>query len=163
MPAVRGEVTSARHRQEGRTLAVILAALSIPGCVIQEMHDDLAATRVGVERIAELTPALLQTNASIEMSNAQLERLYGELAKTHRSLELVLSRLDSTNAYLQESVDQLRHLDPMMVSLRNLDESLVALRRIVQNIDTAVPLLNLSKGNPAVDPVQKDQEETPHK
>lgn len=157
MTHVRRELIPKWWRQARPELLLLWPFLFLPGCVVQDIHDDLAATRASVERIAELAPALRQTNASLETSNIQLERLYGELASTHKSLELVLARLDTTNVHLQESAQQLRHLDPMMASLKNLDESLAALRRVVQNIDKAVPLLSLGKGTPPVDGVLKPQ------
>lgn len=134
---------------------LFVAPLVLTGCVVRDIRDDLAATRAGVERLAELAPALRQTNASLERSNTQMETLYTELTNTHKSLDLVLARLDDTNAHLQESTRHLRHLDPMMASLKNLDESLAALRKIVENIDKAVPLLNLTAGTPPVDRTPK--------
>lgn len=122
------------------------------------MRDDLAGTRASVEQIAELAPALRETNTALATSNAQLERLYSEVASTHQSLELVIARLDATNTYLQESVRQLGHLDPMMASLKNLDESLAALRKNIENIDKAIPLLDLSKGTPPADRMLQRQE-----
>lgn len=151
MRAVPSDIISRRPRQLHLALPVAVTVLILPGCVVQEIHEDLAATRAGVERIAELAPALRQTNAALDTSNAQLERLYGELASTHQSLELVLARLDTTNIHMQESVRQLRHLDPMMVSLKSLDESLAALRKLVDNLDRVVPLLRLSKGTSPVE------------
>lgn len=143
----------------GTVVRLILALAStisaLPGCVVQQMHEDLAATRAGVERLAELAPALRQTNTALERSNAQLERLYGELAETHGSLKLVLVRLDASNAQLERSVQELGHLGPMMASLKDLDESLAALRKNIENIDKAIPLLNLSKGTPPADQILK--------
>ena len=134
---------------------LLSAAAGLPGCIVRDIRDDLAATRAGVDRLAELAPALRQTNASLERSNTQMETLYTELKETHKTLDLVLERLDTTNTHLQESTGHLRRLDPMMASLKSLDESLAALRRMVENIDKAVPLLNLSKGTPPVDGAPK--------
>ncbi len=134
--------------------AIILAF--VPGCVVQQIHDDLAATRAGVERLA---PVLEQTKSALDSSNIQLESLHAQLAATHHSLGLMLIQMETTNAQLRQSVQQLNHLEPMMVSIKNLDESLAALRKNIENIDKAIPLINVSKGTPPADRVLKRQED----
>lgn len=147
MSCLSSDLISLRRRRSQFALPMVLALLLLPGCVVQAIHDDLAATRAGVERIAELAPALQQTNAALDSSNAQLERLYSELSSTHNSLEFALARLDTTNEHMRESVQRLSHLDPMMASLKSLDESLAALRKLVDSIASSVPLLGLTKDN----------------
>lgn len=144
-----------------RSLAAFFTSslLFLPGCVVQAMHDDLAATNKGVQKLAELAPELQRTNAAIDRSNAQLERLYAELAETHKSLNVVIARMDSTNSHLQESVRELRRLEPMSASLKNLDESLASLRKSIENIDRVIPLLNISEGTPSADRALRRQAE----
>jgi ABC-type transporter Mla subunit MlaD len=152
------------------TLALTLCLLSLPGCFIQRMNDDLAATRAGVERLAELAPELRRTNTTLERtldqlarSNANVERIGAELAGTHRTLAQVPPRLDESVAHLRDSSERLRHLEPMMLSLRNLDESLAALRKTLENIDKVIPGKDFTRGTPPADRVIERQKEEERK
>ncbi len=135
------------------------ALVLLPGCVVRDMHRDLAATRAGVERLAEVTPQLRAAGEALQSSNEHLAQLYEELAQTHRSLELILARLDTTNGYLRQSVEQLGHLEPAMTSLKSVDESLASLRKTIENIGKAIPMLNLSNGTPPADRSLQRQEQ----
>lgn len=135
-----------------------VALLLLNGCVVQEMHDDLAATRAGVEGMADLAPELRQSNAALAQSIVQLERMYGELARTNTSLALVLDKLTLANSQMEETLQELRHLDPMSASIQSVDESLAALRKTIENIDKAVPLINLTAGTPPADRALKRQD-----
>ena len=134
-----------------------LVVVLLPGCVLQDIHDELVATRAGVERLEELAPALKQSTAALDRSNIELERLYGETVEAHGSLKLVLAGLERSNDQLEEAVRQARHLDPLMVSLKSLDESLAAMRKTIENIDKAIPLLRLTQGTPPADRLLKRQ------
>ncbi len=139
-----------------RVLLFAFTLMFVPGCVIQQIHDDLASTGPGVERLA---PVLEQTKSALDSSNIQLESFHAQLAVTHHSLELMLIQMETTNTQLRQSVQQLNHLEPMMASIKNLDESLAALRKNIENIDKAIPLINVSKGTPPADRVLKRQED----
>lgn len=142
----------------------ILAAcflLVLPGCIVRRLTDDLAATRTGVERLAALEPTLAQTNARLETSNEHLARAVSELSATRERLDTVITRLDQSNDHLAASVRSLNHLEPMMASLRNLDESLAALRKVIENIDKAIPLIDMSKGTPPADDTLRRQQNLP--
>lgn len=153
MTAVRSDGLSRCGSWYLQTPPWLLVCIVLPGCVIQNMRDEVAATRASVERIENVVPELRDTNAALRTSSAHIEQLYREVLNAHVSLRLVLDRLDATNANLQTSAQQLRSLDPMMGSLNKLDESLAALRRMVENIDKAVPLLNFSRGTQPVEKV----------
>ena len=134
-----------------RTLLVVLAVMlpaMLSGCIVGEMRDDLRATRVGVEKLAVLTPALEKTNAALERANEQMAAVYRELEQTRLAVEAMPRRVDEANEHLRRSSEMLSHLEPMKVSLRTLDESLGALRKMVENINKAIPLVNLMKGVP---------------
>ncbi len=145
-----------------RTLLVVFAVVTIPmlsGCIVGEMRDDLKATRVGVEKLAVLTPALEKTNAALERANEQMAAVYKELEATRLAVEQMPRRVDEANEHLRRSSEMLSHLEPMKASLRSLDESLAALRKMVENIDKAIPLVNLMKGVPPADKaIEKSRE-----
>lgn len=141
-----------------RSLLVIFAVVTIPmlsGCIVGEMRDDLKATRVGVEKLAVLTPALEKSNAALERANEQMAAVYRELEQIRLAMEAMPRRVDEANEHLRRSTELMSHLEPMQGSLRNLDESLAALRKMVENIDKAIPLVNLMKGVP---PAEKTRE-----
>lgn len=142
-------------------LIAACSLLVLPGCIVQRMADDLAATRAGVERLAALEPALSQTNARLDATNQQLARAVADLAAARERLDAVIARIDQSNDHLAVSVRSLNHLEPMMASLRNLDESLAALRKVIENIDDAIPFLNMSKGTPPADRALDRQQPAP--
>jgi chromosome segregation ATPase len=142
------------HQHSCRLLGLVSALWmlgGLPGCVVEKMHQDLAATRAGVEKLSDLAPALERTNAALDRSNAQLERMYAELRQSNETLKVVVGKLDEANAQLQLSATQLKRLEPMMVSLKSLDESMASLRKVIENIDKAIPLLNITRGTPPAD------------
>jgi hypothetical protein len=140
-------------------LAILAVATVLSGCIVGEMRDDLKATRVGVEGLAALAPALEKTNATLEKSNELMAATYRELVATRAAAEQMPARLDEANDHLKRATAMLAHLETMQGSLRNLDESLAALRKMIENIDKAIPLLNFSKGTPPADKaIEKSRE-----
>lgn len=137
-------------------ICLMLSACVPGGCVVDTMQKDLAA----------LAPALNQTNQSLQTTNAHLDRIREELQATNQSLQGVLTHLQSVAA----SSANLSHLDPMMATMRSLDESLAALRKIIENVDSAIPLFNFTKGTPPPPPAPAPEspeaappsQETPH-
>ena len=111
------------------------------------MRDDLKSTRVGVESLADLVPQLKESNAALLKANTQLEQAN--------------ARLDVANTKLTESVQILQTLGPMMTSLREVSESLASLRKMMENIDHAIPLINITGGTPPADSALERQRETP--
>ena len=139
------------------TAAVVLIAL--PGCMLQEMRDDLRDTRIGVQQLADLAPELRRSTQALDRSNSQLAEMYREIAATHQALEALRPRVDESNAHMKLASDRLAHLEPMMASLRNLDESLAALRKTIENISKAIPGVDFTKGTPPADRVLQRQED----
>lgn len=159
------------HSRNRCCAVVLLAAATaflLPGCIVGEMRDDLKATRIGVQNLSDLGPQLAQTNAAIikahaqiELGNAQLVELQKQITSMQASIQAFHPRLDDANSTMQDSVRQLKHLEPMMASMRNLDESLASLRKMLENIGRAIPLLNVTGGTPSADRALERQRETP--
>ncbi len=140
----------AHTRTPSRFLAILLtlAATSLlPGCIVGEMRDDLKSTRVGVQNLSDLVPQLKESNAALLKANAQLEQAN--------------SRLEVSNAKLTESVKLLQALEPMKTSLREVNESLASLRKMMENIDRAIPFINITAGTPPADSALQRQRQVP--
>lgn len=124
-PAARAGVYS---RGMKRTATVIVAAAFVasPGCVVQDIHDELQGVN--------------QRLARVELELKEIER-------TNDKLAALLIRLESLD--LLESVDKSLHsmdgqLDTIEGSLVKLDDHLASLRRTITNIDSTIPFLRIS-------------------
>lgn len=141
---------SRQVRNPRRYLATFLLTSTtflLPGCIVGEMRDDLKSTRVGVESLSDLVPQLKESNAALLKANAQLVEAN--------------ARLEISNAKLTESVRLLQTLDPMKASLRDVNESLASLRKMMENIDRAIPLINITAGTPPADTALERQRQAP--
>lgn len=117
-------------------LSVLLLAISglvmLPGCIVQDIHDQIA------------------------LSNDQLNSINESFAKVERANELLaeldekLARLDAINANLDE-VDAT--LSTVETDLKAVSESLASLRKTINNIDSTIPFLKISGDDDAA----KDQ------
>lgn len=113
-----------------RMLAVFMllfGASALPGCIVQDIHDQLEASNAELARI----------NRTIE----QLERTNTLLT----SIEVRLSSIDERLVSVDErlgSVDE--RLATLRVLLDAVSEHLASLRRTINNIDSTIPFLKLS-------------------
>lgn len=141
-----------------RMLAVFMllfGASSLPGCIVQDIHDQLEASNAELARI----------NRTIE----QLERTNTLLT----SIEVRLSSIDERLVSVDErlgSVDE--RLATLRVLLDAVSEHLASLRRTINNIDSTIPFLKFSgddaeakeglevEGDPTL-PTESPQPETP--
>lgn len=126
-----------------RSCAVLSAAalaLTLPGCIIQDIHDRMEET-------------------SLEMSraNENLERVTAQLEVANATLEQRLAAIDITNEHLTATRERLELLDAIHHELKALDLHLASLRRTLDNIDSVIPILNLA--DPATDPAEETPEE----
>ncbi|USN98249.1 MAG: hypothetical protein H6810_08665 [Phycisphaeraceae bacterium] len=107
-------------------LTLVVAALLLPGCVIQDIHKELKGANARLDRVEDAL-------GHIDTTNAQLTALQARLR--------TLDKIDSVDASLK-SIDG--QLDSIEESLRHLDEHLASLRKTINNIDSTIPFLKIS-------------------
>lgn len=113
---------------------LVLALGTMPGCIVQDIHDEIAKT------------------------NASIVRVEGDMARTNTAINEVqekLSAIELTNQKLDQTREALAVLESIDKSLKRLDEHLASLRATINNIDSVIPLLGISgdkKGDAPADP-----------
>jgi hypothetical protein len=117
-------------------------ALSMPGCVVWEIRNDLRKANTQLQDVQGSLKKLDTTNESLDKTNAQLEHT----SKLINEVEQGLGRIDTTNNGLSSLDKQLAILKQIETSLGHLDQHLAALRRTIGRIDSAIPFLDLGGG-----------------
>lgn len=122
----------------GAASAALLAIAPMPGCVVWEIRDEMRAA-----------------NASMQEVRRQIDHTSGLIAQVH-------GRLDQTNT-LVTGVDRRLHrlevLDSIQASLAAVDEHLASLRRTIDNVDRAVPFMDV--GDKAAPPPAPEEPADP--
>ena len=118
-------------------LGVPVLLLAMPGCIVQDIHDQMALSNEKLE-------AINTSFAKVEEANALLTRLDGQLASLksiEENLGSIDERLGGVNVELA-SMDE--RLATLQASLSQVDAHLASLRRTINNIDSTIPFLKIS-------------------
>lgn len=108
-------------------MALATASLTAtPGCVVQDIYDELSATNASLARVESALEGVDTTNAELDRLQVRLE---------------TLERIQSIDASLSSIDGQLK---PMLEELDALDQHLASLRRTINNIDSTIPFLKVS-------------------
>lgn len=110
--------------------ALSLLLLALPGCIVQDIHDQMAMSNEKLE-------AINTSFAKVEEANALLTRLDGQLA----ALRSIDEKLGGVNVELA-SMDE--RLATLQASLSQVDAHLASLRRTINTIDSTIPFLKIS-------------------
>ncbi|MEA5615403.1 hypothetical protein [Nodularia spumigena] len=108
-------------------LVFLLACLAMPGCIVEEIRDEIGTSNERLEAI----------NRTIE----QIERTNTLLTNVEKSLTSIDTRLESIDQNLG-SVDT--RLTALQVILDAVSEHLASLRKTINNIDSTIPFLKFS-------------------
>lgn len=109
--------------------------LALPGCVVQDIHDELQGANQRLGRV--------------ELALEEIERTNEELV----SLQLRLATLERMASIDQSLTSMDTQLESIQGSLVKLDDHLASLRRTISNIDSTIPFLRISG--------DRDEPETP--
>jgi len=103
------------------TLAGLALCMPMTGCVVNDIHTELAAT-----------------NQRLVLLEAQLDTINNDRLVMLESIEQSLKSIDTSLA----NVDT--NLGPIGESLTNVDGHLASLRKTINNIDSTIPFLSIS-------------------
>lgn len=117
-------------RHAACSLALLISALLLPGCIVQEIREELATTNQSIVRV----------ESGLDRANTAVNRVERRMD----AVDTATHRLDDTNAKLAilESID--RSLLSIDASLKRLDDHLASLRTTITNIDSMIPMLKFS-------------------
>jgi prefoldin subunit 5 len=104
-------------------LLLIASMLLMPGCIVQDIHDQIALTNAKLDQIDE-------SFAKVQRANELLAELDTKLAALD-SINANLGRVDTT-------------LGTVEADLKAVSESLASLRATINNIDSTIPFLKFS-------------------
>lgn len=121
-----------------------LVALCPSGCVVGRIDRNLAETTQAVRTIAPIVPALERTNQLMAETNARLD-------DTQRALADMRARLERLEGVVVRVDQRLTAMDPIERSLGRIDQHLAALRKSMENVDRAVPLMDVTEGTAPVE------------
>lgn len=124
-------------------LTVGIATLSLlPGCIVQEIRDELKGVNSNLATVQESLDKLDETNERILKTNESLSRTNTLID----GVEKGLGRIDNTNTSLGSVDQRLSLLASIDKSLNRLDSHLASLRGTISKLDSAIPFLDLGGG-----------------
>ncbi|MEM7227640.1 MAG: hypothetical protein AAF432_02385 [Planctomycetota bacterium] len=101
--------------------------LCAPGCIVQDIYEQL------------------------EMTNASIERVEGQLERVETEMDEIRITNESL-ARLQTRIERLESIDN---SLIKIDEHLASLRKTIANIDSTIPFLQISEDDDPDDAIDE--------
>lgn len=120
----------------------LLAALSLPGCIVQDIRDNLNKANASLpevdNRIAQTSTALSTTNTHLEGIDTNLATTVTGLSQTNERITSIESNLAKTNQSL-EVVER---------NLIQVNQHLAGLRSTISKLDSTIPFLDLGGDEP---------------
>lgn len=137
------------------------AFMLLPGCIVQDIHDQIALSNEKLEAIDENFAKVERANELLADLEKQLDRL---LPPINDNLTLIEAQLESIDAQLVQINANLASMDTSIeqveADLKSVSESLTSLRRTISNIDSTIPFLKFSGDSDEPDPEDSNQEST---
>ncbi len=123
-------------------VCALLAATAgfAPGCVFQDIHDELTSINANMKVTQDI---LLDANATLDDVRTQLN----EVQRTNEllvSLQAGLGTEGLAAAQQQNRRSIIGTMERIDVSLAQMDEHLTALRKTISNIDNTIPFLKFA-------------------
>lgn len=133
---------------------LVLSGATLPGCIVQEIRDELVSANTQLAGVQEKLGQLEATNATLEATKAELattNALIKNVSGGLTEIDTGLNRIDSTNTSLTTLEKQLTTLDSMNRSMVRLDGHLSSLRTTITKLDTALPFFDLGGTGETID------------
>lgn len=142
-------------------LGAIGATLLLQGCIVQDIHDQIALSNEKLAAIDENFAKVERANELLADLEKQLDRL---LPPINDNLTLIEAQLESIDAQLVQINANLASMDTSIeqveADLKSVSESLTSLRKTISNIDSTIPFLNFSGDTDEPDPEATNEENT---
>jgi len=113
----------------------LVAVLLLPGCVFRDIDNRIAAT-----------------GASIDRAHAELGLVKAEVARVADVLDNRLAAINQTNQHLAAMRQDTATMAAIQASLRAIQDHLASFRQTIENVDNAIPLLDVADPAPARPP-----------
>ncbi len=120
----------------------LLALLTMPGCIVQDIRDNLAKANTS---LPEVEVTIAKTSSELSTTNAHLAGLDTNLATTVRDLSQTNEQMKSIEAGLTKTNQSLAVVEQNLI---HVNEHLASLRTTIAKIDSTVPFLDLGGNAP---------------
>jgi len=152
----------------------VLGVVFIPGCIVQDIHDQIALSNEKLTQIDESFAKVERANELLEQLEKQLDSTLGPIDE---NMSKIRERLASIDAKLEAMDTNMVSMDERMVAvnadLQAVSAHLASLRKTINNLDSTIPFLKFSgddeeakaglegggepKADPAVEPVGEEK------
>ena len=133
-------VVRMKHMPPRTAITIFLSATPavLSGCIVQDIHDQIALSNEKLERIDE-------SFAKVERANVLLEQLDTRLDATLPPINENLTRIDARLATIDTNLESMdSRLDTLRADLEQVSAHLASLRKTINNIDSTIPFLSFS-------------------
>lgn len=124
---------------------IISTALFLPGCIVRDIHDQIALSNQKLTQIDESFAKVERANELLERLEAQLDATLGPIDE---NMSKIRERLASIDAKLEAMDSNMVSMDERMVAvqadLEAVSGHLASLRKTINNIDSTIPFLKIS-------------------
>lgn len=148
------------------TALFIGAAAALPGCVVQDIHDQIALSNDKLQQIDDSFAKVERANEVLNKLDAQLNQL-AQLESINGNLTAIDAKLGTIDGNLESMDARIASLEKELAAV---SEHLASLRKTINNIDSTIPFLKISGDDeetkdaletetpPAADPVQPEKD-----
>lgn len=117
-----------------------LVLTTMPGCIIRDLHDQMEG----------MDQTMRDTDQSVDALTVQLTETNRLIAELNRQIAEGSGQLREANSHLAAANERLAVLESIDASLKANELHLASLRRTLENVDDAVPVIDVT--DPAADP-----------
>ncbi len=125
-------------------LTLILLAL-MPGCIVQDIHDQIALSNQKLTQIDESFAKVERANELLEKLETQLDSTLGPIDE---NMSKIRERLASIDAKLEAMDGNMTTMDERIEAVKGdlqaVSAHLASLRKTINNIDSTIPFLKFS-------------------
>lgn len=139
------------------TIFAPMVALALPGCIVQDIHDQIALSNEKLAQIDESFAKVERANELLNNLDAQLDQL-AQLEAIQANLSAISTKLGTIDGNLESMDARIASLETELVEV---GEHLASLRRTINNIDSTIPFLKISgDGDEGKEALEADPEQT---
>lgn len=145
---------------------VVGAAAALPGCIVQDIHDQIALSNDKLQQIDDSFTKVERANELLNKLDAQLNQL-AQLESINGNLTAIDAKLGTIDGNLESMDARIASLEKELAAV---SEHLASLRKTINNIDSTIPFLKISGDDeetkdalqtetpPAADPAQPEKD-----
>lgn len=124
-------------------LALSAAATGLPGCVFDDIHEELVIINQNMEETQVILRGASDTLDTVQTQLDQVQRTNDLLVQ----LQAGLGTEDLAQTQTENRLSIIGTMERIDESLAKMDQHLASLRKTISNIDSTIPFLGLGGGD----------------